>query len=40
MIYNVLRSNHYDFTYKTIITWIKKTSNNKLFYGMGYNFRN
>jgi len=35
---DVLKS--WGFEYKTIITWVKKTKNNKIRLGMGYYFRN
>lgn len=40
MLFDVFKSNHSDFIYKNCVTWVKKTKNDKLFYGMGYSFRN
>lgn len=40
MIYNVMNCNHFNYEYKTLVTWIKQTSKGNLMYGMGRYFRN
>lgn len=39
MILNVLKCKHYDYIYKTQVIWVKKTKNDKVFYGLGNYFR-
>ena len=39
-IENCMKANHHKFVYKTMATWVKKTSNGKTFWGLGSNFRN
>lgn len=34
------RANHSEYVYKTIVTWLKKTSNDYIAYGLGSSFRN
>lgn len=40
MLEDVFKSNHYNFKFKNIITWIKKTKNGLIHYGLGFYFRN
>jgi len=37
---NVLKCNHYDFIYKTLVTWVKVYKSGKIGYGLGNTFRN
>lgn len=40
MLEDVFKSSHYSFKYKSIITWVKRTKNNIIHYGLGFYFRN
>jgi len=40
MLIDVFQCNHYDYIYKTMVTWVKTTKKNLLAFGMGYSFRN
>lgn len=40
MLIDVFRCNHYNFIYKSCMTWVKTTTKNNLMFGMGFSFRN
>lgn len=40
MLIDIMRANHYNYIYKTIVTWVKLTAKEKIWYGLGYSFRN